>query len=439
MAEGFIFARDSNTQKPQQLIRFGFSDHVELLLQTESNLTLDRQPSQNTFLAAEMRHNYSFLTPPLACLLTFTVDDEFRGVVGLGPKIVDESFSAEDKNLLETLINNLVVSLKNARSSQALQEAYEEMSLLNRAKDKLINHLAHELQTPVAVLFGTLKLFKKHLAAVPQENWQRSMDRAEKNLKRLLEMQSEVQDIVRKPQSSTHHNMCRLLDECADELEVLITENLDHPLLIDKIRSRIDEIFNPRDILSENIYLDQFVKPQLEMIRPCFSHRNLDLIIDTESTPHIHIPSEILEKLIVGLIKNAVENTPDEGKIEVKVRNNQQNVELVVNDAGVGIVEEHRQRIFEGFFPTQETSLYSSKMPFDFNAGGRGADLLRLKIFSERFNFKLGMESDRCRHIPLKSDGCPGRISECRFCHKREDCCTSGGTSFSVVFQTADH
>ena len=437
VAEGFIFARDSNTRKPQQLINFGFSDDVEPLLQTESNLTLDKQPSQDIFLADEMLQNYSFLNPPLACLLIFTVDDEFRGVVGLGPKIVDESFSAEDKDLLETLINNLVVSLKNARSSQALQEAYEEMSLLNRAKDKLINHLAHELQTPVAVLFGTLKLFKKYLAAVPQKKWQRSMDRAEKNLKRLLEMQSEVQDIVKRPQSSTHHNMCRLLDECADELEVLIAENLDHPLLIDKIRSQIDELFNPRDILSENIHLDQFVTAQLENIRPCFSHRDIDLIVDTESTPHILVPAEPLEKLILGLVKNAVENTPDEGKIEVKVRNSQQDVEFAVNDAGVGIVEEHRQRIFEGFFPTQETSLYSSKMPFDFNAGGRGADLLRLKIFSERFNFKIVMKSDRCRHIPLKSDICPGRISECRFCHQHKDCYTSGGTSFSVVFPAA--
>ena len=438
VAEGFIFARDSNAKKPQHLISFGFNDDMEPLLQTESERTLNNHPSQNILLANEILQNYSFLTPSLACLMTFAVDDEFKGVVGLGTKIVDKSFSEEDKNLLETLINNLVVSLKNARSSEALKEAYDEMALLNRAKDKLINHLAHELQTPLAVLLGTLKLFKKHLASVPQENWQRVMDRAEKNLRRLLEMQMEVEDIIQKPQSATHHNMCRLLDQCADELEVLVAENLGDPLLVDKIRNRIDEIFNPRDIHPENINLDQFVEAQFEKIRPCYSHRNLDLIIDTESTPYIFIPAEPLEKLIVGLIKNAVENTPDEGKIEINVGNNQQHVEFVVNDAGVGIVEEHRQRIFEGFFPTQETSKYSSKMPFDFNAGGRGADLLRLKIFSERFNFKIDMNSDRCRHIPLRSDTCPGRINECSFCHRREDCYTSGGTSFRVVFPTAD-
>jgi hypothetical protein len=133
-----------------------------------------------------------------------------------------------------------------------------------------------------------------------------------------------------------------------------------------------------------------------------------------------------------------VENTPDEGQIEIRVRNNQRGIEFVVKDAGVGLVEEHRQRIFEGFFPTQEISTYSSKNPFDFNAGGRGADLLRMKIFSERFNFKLDMNSDRCQHIPLSSDICPGRISECSFCQNPDDCYTSGGTTFIATFQASD-
>ncbi len=140
----------------------------------------------------------------------------------------------------------------------------------------------------------------------------------------------------------------------------------------------------------------------------------------------------------MGLIKNAIENTPDEGKIKVKVRNRQKSIELVIKDAGVGILEEHRQRIFEGFFPIQDISSYSSKKPFDFNAGGRGADLLRIKIFSERFNFKLDMQSTRCQNIPHHSDVCPGRISDCSFCQSSEDCYASGGTTFRAVFPASD-
>jgi signal transduction histidine kinase len=100
----------------------------------------------------------------------------------------------------------------------------------------------------------------------------------------------------------------------------------------------------------------------------------------------------------------------------------------------VGITEEDQKRIFEGFFTTQETIAYSSKQPFDFNAGGKGADLLRMKIFSERYNFKIDMHSSRCRFIPKESDICPGRISNCSYCTRKEDCHHSGETTFTLFF-----
>jgi hypothetical protein len=112
-------------------------------------------------------------------------------------------------------------------------------------------------------------------------------------------------------------------------------------------------------------------------------------------------------------------------------------VELLVRDYGVGITEENKRRIFEGFFSTQETSDYSSKKPFDFNAGGRGADLLRMKIFSERFGFRLHMTSERCRHIPMDKDKCPGTIRACRYCASVADCRNSGGTVFIALFPSA--
>jgi hypothetical protein len=125
---------------------------------------------------------------------------------------------------------------------------------------------------------------------------------------------------------------------------------------------------------------------------------------------------------------------PGQGKIEVSAKRSDDSVEFAVKDYGVGILPEHQERIFEGFFPTQDTYLYRSGKPYHFNAGGRGADLLRMKIFSERFNFKIGMSSQRCRFIPSAEDGCPGRISECGFCKGVEDCYESGGTRFEVVF-----
>jgi signal transduction histidine kinase len=172
-------------------------------------------------------------------------------------------------------------------------------------------------------------------------------------------------------------------------------------------------------------------------LRPLFSHREVRVLTQLEPAPPILVPPEVLHKVVDGLIRNAIENTPDEGKIEVAVQKKGHETLLVVRDYGVGIPQEAQKRIFEGFFTTRDTMAYSSKRPFDFNAGGKGADLLRMKIFSERYGFQINMASTRCKHLPEETDVCPGRISHCTLCSKTEDCHQTGGTIFTVHFPPA--
>jgi hypothetical protein len=89
-------------------------------------------------------------------------------------------------------------------------------------------------------------------------------------------------------------------------------------------------------------------------------------------------------------------------------------MQFIVKDHGIGLTEEAQKRIFEGYFSTRDIMNYSSKRPYDFNAGGKGADLLRMKIFSERFNFKISMTSTRCKRIPENDNICPGSINACK-------------------------
>ena len=107
----------------------------------------------------------------------------------------------------------------------------------------------------------------------------------------------------------------------------------------------------------------------------------------------------------------------------------------MVQDYGVGIEAEHQARIFEGFLSTQDAMAYSTKKPFAFNAGGKGADLLRMKMFSDRHGFTLEMTSRRCTFLVSNpEDACPGNISDCQYCRSPEDCIKSGFTIFSVFF-----
>lgn len=346
----------------------------------------------------------------------------------------EEAFDETDVEMLNMVAGTVGLSIENARFSDELKKAYKEVSDLNRAKDKVIHHLSHELKTPASVLIGSLNILTKKLATLPEETWKPSMERAERNLNRILEIQLETEDIIRERQYRTHDFLSMMLDECTDELENLIAQEVGEGPVIGRIRERIGEIYGAKEIVPEKIVLDEFVRERLEDLKPLFSQRQVEIINSLESTPHICMPRDPLQKIIDGLIKNAIENTPDVGKIEVVVQKKGEGAELEVRDFGVGITEENQTRIFEGFFATQETINYSSKRPFDFNAGGKGADLLRMKIFSERYNFKIDMVTSRCRYIPKESDACPGRISECSFCTKKEDCHLSGGTVFRLQF-----
>jgi signal transduction histidine kinase len=290
------------------------------------------------------------------------------------------------------------------------------------------------MKTPLSVLSGSLDVLERRLGKTQDETWKRTMHRAKRNLDRLLDIQDEVDDIVQDKHQETYRMLSVLLDQCTDELENYIAQELEEGIITDRIRKRIEQVYGLEERISKELSLHEIVKKRIRPLKKCFSHRNVTLYSSLEPVPTIFIPPDVLEKMIDGLVKNAVENTPDEGQIEIIVRKKGAGAELIVRDEGVGITRESQKRIFEGFVVTQDTLAYSSKKPFDFNAGGRGADLLRMKIFSERYNFEIHLASSRCRFIPKESDTCPGRISECRHCKNKEDCGESGGSVFLLYF-----
>lgn len=345
-------------------------------------------------------------------------------------------FDQKDIEFLEMIAGAVSLSIENAKVSEELKLAYEEVSGMNRAKDKMINHLSHELRTPLAVLVGSLTLIEKRLMTGRDDKWKPAMNMARRNLDRIKELQIEVEDIIDAKESRHHAVLSLLLDQSQDVLTSLVAEQCGEGPVIDMLRDRIEELFGPKTSVPEELILSRVVEERLVHLKSLFSHRNVEIVSRLEPSPFVHIPQEVLHKVIDGLVKNAVENTPDQGKIEVMVSGKGEGSLLTIRDYGVGIPEEARKRIFEGFFVTQDTMAYSSKRPFDFNAGGRGADLLRMKIFSERYNFQIDMASIRCEHIPEDTDICPGRISECAFCSRAEDCHKTGGTVFSLYFPT---
>ena len=348
-------------------------------------------------------------------------------------------FEQSDVEMLNIVAGTVTLSIENARYSEQVREALEEVQSLNKAKDKMINHLAHELETPVAILLGSLGLLEKHLASIPRERWAHNMERLHRNLKRISAIQLEVQDIMEDREGGAYSMLSLLLEQCAEEIEVIAARETGLEGLAARIRERVEARFGPGDVKPALVDLKRFAEERLRTIRGLWSHRRVRIESAMQDVPGVWIPLECLEKVFDGLVRNAVENTPDGSTVEIEVRPGGDGAELTIRDHGVGIEAEARRRIFEGFFSTQETLAYSSKKPFDFNAGGKGADLLRMKIFSERYGFTIRMDSARCRHLAGLSGTCPGSVDKCTEAGTEEGCRRSGGTTFTVSFPQADN
>lgn len=108
------------------------------------------------------------------------------------------AFDQKDVDLLTAVTNLVALPIENARVNESLAREYENVRGLNRTKERVIHHLSHELKTPISVLFASLALLEKRFPGNPTPAWNRIMGRARRNLKRLLALQYEIGDMLRK-------------------------------------------------------------------------------------------------------------------------------------------------------------------------------------------------------------------------------------------------
>ncbi len=105
--------------------------------------------------------------------------------------------------------------------------------------------------------------------------------------------------------------------------------------------------------------LNALVSEAIELTRPLWKppsspqkyHLNL---IHGENCFVKGVSSEIYE-VLVNLIKNSIEAMPTGGSLSISTYTNNNKVNLVVADTGIGIPEEHFQRIFQPFYTTKGT------------------------------------------------------------------------------------
>jgi class 3 adenylate cyclase len=123
--EGFILTVDVPSREINGFVSLGFQgDDVSLLRTGGSEILLADDLLKSMQSEADLK-TCGLLPSATICAFPFVVDTDCTGIMGLGAKLIGEPYNKGDEELLDTLVNNLVVSLKNARS-------FEEINSLNK-------------------------------------------------------------------------------------------------------------------------------------------------------------------------------------------------------------------------------------------------------------------------------------------------------------------
>jgi signal transduction histidine kinase len=371
-----------------------------------------------------------FQTRNMVCIPLLTSEKILGALYALNK--THGSFTEDDVEILSALSSNITLALENASYLERLTNSNIELQRMNRAKDKMLHHLSHELKTPLAIIDASLSIMKKKVDKSGLGPEQFPFERILRNVDRLRTIEKQVVHIVEGKEYPEKGVIIRFMSYLDDFLDIRQSED---PLLkdaLESLRSRILSLFPEKKEESESADIRNVLETEQAYTNRMKQDRDIEIVFEIPDPIFVNLPPQIVTSVIRGLIRNAVENTPDMGRIEVRVQQESDGYNIIVKDYGVGIPLEDQPNVFEGFYPIQETDFYTSGRPYGFNAGGTGTDLLKIRIFSERLGFNIRFDSSRCSCIPTSRDICPGNIHKCSCCARVEDCFKNGGTEFVV-------
>jgi PAS domain S-box-containing protein len=360
---------------------------------------------------------------------------EFKGITSKGNILyVEVSAATITYRGMSVYLIYLRDITERRRAEESLMKSHKELERLNKAKTKAVDHISHELKTPLAVIQGNIRLLKRKLENTSPPAIEGIIEALERNTERLLEISRETDEIFRVSREVEAGIVLGDLDRLLERME-------NFSEIPEAIRAHWQTLKewtskylagSAASFQSFDLYIS--VVSIVEKMKQTAAHRNLQFNVEGQNDLFIFMDPFIFREVAEGLIKNAIENTPDGGTIDVSVEQKETAILLHIADRGIGITEENQGSLLDGLFHTKETELYTTKKPFEFGAGGKGLDLLRIKYYAQRYGFDISLKSKRCVYIPTDRDICPGNIAQCEHCKTVDDCKESGGTTFTVAF-----
>jgi signal transduction histidine kinase len=211
------------------------------------------------------------------------------------------------------MLHNLVAMQQELRDVNAdldrkvdeLAQANLALFEMNRLKSDFLATMSHELRTPLNSIIG----FSEVLAGSDQlnERQRRYATNIQSSGKMLLGMINDILDLA-------------------------------------KIES------GKMEVRSEDFSIRDVCEALVTLARPIADRKNIDLQcwLD-DAIPLLRQDSGKIRQIIYNLLSNAIKFTPEGGRVTLRARIDGRHIIIEVEDTGIGIAEEDREKIFEKF------------------------------------------------------------------------------------------
>ncbi|MCD2254625.1 two-component system histidine kinase PnpS [Listeria marthii] len=159
-----------------------------------------------------------------------------------------------------------------------------------------------------------------------------------------------------------------------------------HRLIMDILAlSRIEQNPVPENI--EIVDIDDVIEQSARTIFEMATEKNIQVTIpEKTSTPvTIETDRDKLQQILINLLSNAINYTPVDGKVEVKLIDHEAEVIIEVTDNGIGIPAKDIDRVFERFYRVDKARSRHS--------GGTGLGLSIVKHLVENCGGRIEVES----------------------------------------------
>lgn len=237
----------------------------------------------------------------------------------------------------EVIIPNNITELQELSTSiNHLAKSLKEQEI---SRKRLTTDISHELRTPLTVL-------QSHIEAILDGIWEPTQERLEI-------FSSEISRLIK------------------------LVEQLKHLTDIENHKINLE---------IRKINISKILKEIVESYRHEFDMKNIILKEIITENIYVNADGDKISQIVYNMISNALKFTNPAGRVEVILRENTDNVDIIIKDTGVGIPQEDIPHIFKRLYRTDKSRSRKT--------GGSGIGLTIAKTLVDAHKGIMTVESE---------------------------------------------